>query len=60
MKMSLRKQKRNVIESDSDSDFEEQLQNKCFYEFSIKELSDLQDGFDPAYIVKWDTKCERI
>ena len=50
--MSLRKQKRNVIESDSDSDFEEQLQNKCFYEFSIKELPDLQDEFDPAYIVK--------
>ena len=58
--MSLSKFKRNLIESDSDSDFEETPTAKCFREFSDEQLQDLQEDLDPANTIKSDAKCERI
>ena len=58
--MSLSKFKKNCIESDSDSDFENPPKSKRFREFSDVELRNLQDDLDPTNTVKSDAKCERI
>ena len=57
--MALSKIQRNVIGSDSDSDFENPLP-KRFKHMNDEELQDLQEALDPANMIKSEEKSHRI